>query len=279
MEKRFQKGFAFNINYTYGDAVVVHEPTSSVNLSQWSFVETVNGRNYIERSTSDFSLGHRIFAYASKKFTYFRKTLGTTVTLVFTGQSGNPFSYVYQTNSAVRDLANSATTNDLIYIPTAADLASQTFLSNTIGTTTYTPQQQKDALEAYIQNNKYLSKHRGEFAERNGDRMPFTKILDLSLKQDVNIGVGKRRYQFQVGYDIFNFTNMLNRNWGRTYFLSNDNIGVIGFAGYVSSTNLTPQYRFTPTLNQPQAINNISTTSVPSFSARWTSQVSLRFNF
>jgi outer membrane receptor for ferrienterochelin and colicin len=293
LEKRFQKGFAFNATYTYGDAVVVHEPTSSVNLSQWSFVETVNGRNYISRSISDFSLGHRIFAYGSKKFTYANKLLSTTITLVFTGQSGQPFSYVYSTNSAVRDLANATTTNDLIYIPSAGDIQSYLANGQILLNGTFTAAQQAAALESYIQNNKYLSRHRGEFADRNADRMPFTKILDLSLKQDINIGVGKKRYQFQVGYDVFNFTNMLKREWGRTYFLSNDNIGTIVFAGYInastatpsitpsfpSGTTLIPTYRFNTALNQPQSINNISTSSSPSFSPRWTSQVSLRFNF
>jgi outer membrane receptor for ferrienterochelin and colicin len=284
IDKRFSKGFAFSLNYSYGNSVVVHEQTSSVNLSQWRFVETVNGRNFIDRSVSDFDLGHRIFGYASKKFTYLNKHLATTITLTYTGQSGNPFSYTYATNSPIRDDApTAATTNDLIYIPTASELQQQIFLTNTQTingqSVTFTPQQQKDLLEQYIQNNKYMRNRRGEFAERNGDRMPFTNIVDLRVAQDFSVALGKRRIAFQVAYDIFNFTNMLNRRWGRTYFLSNDNFAPIVFAGYVSATNLTPQYRFNPQTVQPQSPNFYSTTSIPSFSPRWTSQLSLRFNF
>lgn len=286
LDKRFQNGFAFNANYSYGESVVLHEQTSSVNLSQWQFMETVNGRNYITRSTSDFSPGHRIVVFASKKFTYASKALATTLSLVYTGESGAPFSYVYTgvSTGVVRDAnLSSSFSSDLVYVPTAAELQNTTFLSNTIGSgasaVTYTPQQQKDALELYIQNNKYLNSRRGQFAERNADRLPFTHIVDFRFAQDVNIPIGSKRIQFQVTYDIFNFTNFINRNWGRTYFVSNDQVGLLQFNGYVSATNLTPQYKFTPTFQQPQSEVNISTSSAPSFSPRWISQLGLRVNF
>ena len=189
IDKRFQKGFAFNANYSYGSSTVLHEQTSSVNLSQWQFMESVNGRNFLTRSTSDFSPGHRVIVYASKKFSYARNMLATTISLVYTGESGSPFSYVYGTNSPIRDVANAATSNDLIYIPTAAELQSQTFLTNTVNGVVYTQQQQRDLLEMYIQNDQYLRKHRGEFSERNGDRLPFTHIVDARIAQDININL------------------------------------------------------------------------------------------
>lgn len=284
LDKRFKNGISFNINYGYGNAMVVHEPTSSVNFSQWRFMESVNGRNDIERSISDFSQGHRIFAYASKKFTYANKALATTLTLVYTGQSGLPFSYVYGTNSVVRDADPSGGySSDLVYIPTAGEIATMTFQSNTVGSgasaVTYTSDQQKAALNKFILTNKYLSEHRGQFAKRNADRLPFTNIVDLKIAQDFNIKVIGRRLQFQLTYDVFNFTNMLNRKWGRTFFLTNDQFRLLEFQGYVSASDLTPQYKFNPTIGQPQSISNISTSSSPTYSPRWTSQLGLRFNF
>lgn len=283
VDKRFQNGFSFNANYSYGESVVLHEQTSSVNFSQWQFIETVNGRNYITRSTSDFSPGHRIIVYTAKRLSYLNNKLATTLSLVYTGESGAPISYVYSNNTPVRDVANATTTNDLIYVPTAGELQASTFLSNTVGSgasaITYTPQQQKDALELYIRNNQYLNSRRGQFAERNGDRLSFTHIIDFRLAQDFNLRFGGKNVQFQLTYDVFNLTNLINRNWGRTYFLSNDQLGLVSFAGYASATNLTPQYRFTPTIAQPQAEANISTSTAPSFAPRWTSQLGLRVNF
>ncbi len=278
VDKKTRTNFNLNVNYAYGNSLVLNEATSSVNFSQWRFIETVNGRNGLSRNISDFSQGHRIFAYASQKFTYAKKAMATTISLVYTGQSGNPISYTYSTGSMVRDDGPNGT-NDLIYIPTASELQGQTFLSNTIGSTTYTPQQQKDLLEAFIQNNTYLKNRRGQFAERNGDRAPWTNIIDLKIAQDFNLKVGSKRYQFQITYDMFNLTNFLNRDWGHNYFNSNDQFAVIQFAGYVNATtNLTPQYRYNvATANIGKA--NLSTSAVPAYSSRWSSVIGIRFNF
>lgn len=70
LDKRFKNGFSGTLSYTYGNSTVINEGTSSQNNSQWRFMETVNGRNFITRSTSDFDLGHRIYGYVSKKFSY-----------------------------------------------------------------------------------------------------------------------------------------------------------------------------------------------------------------
>lgn len=274
IDKAFRNNWSLTASYTYGNSVVINEGTSSQNNSQWRFMETVNGRNFIGRSTSDFDLGHRFFAYASKKFSYASQKMATTVTLVYNSQQGQPFSWVY-TASMVGDNGRFET-NDLIYVPTALELQNMTFLSNSTGGVTYSPAQQKQLLEEFIQGNEYLSKRRGDFAERNGDRLPTQKILDLKIAQDFNIKFGSKTYTIQLSYDIYNFTNFLNRDWGRTYFLTNDNYRLIQFAGYVSSTNLTPQYRFSPQSGDPW---NISTSASPGLSARWISQVGARINF
>jgi hypothetical protein len=274
IDKAFRKNWALSANYTYGNSIVTNEGTSSQNNSQWRFMETVNGRNFVPRSTSDFDLGHRFFAYVSKKFNYLQNKLGTTITLTYNGQQGQPFSYVYSA-SLVGDRSRFET-NDLIYIPSSVDLQAQTFTTNTVNGIAYSPAQQKELLEKYIQDNKYLNKHRGQFAERNGDRLPMQHIIDLSLKQDINLKLGKKTYQLQVSYDVYNFTNMLNRDWGKTYFLTNDNYSLIQFTGFVSATNLTPQFRFNP---QPGTPYNVSTSTQPGLSARWISQLGFRINF
>jgi len=293
IDKRTNKGLSFNASYSFGNSVVINEATSSVNLSQWQFMETVNGRNNIGRSISDFSLGHRIFAYISKKFVYYKKNMATTIGLVYTGQSGSPFSYVY--NGAItKDDASvgGAGGNDLIYIPSTTDLNNTSFQNLTVGATTYTRDQQIAAFETFINGDRYLKNRRGQFAERNGARLPFTHLLDLKITQDFSVKVGKNRYQFQVTYDMFNFSNFLNRDWGRSYFLSNDQYALVSFRGFTtagnlnpstvsstySSTNNTPVYQFNPA-NNTRTPWGVSTSSVPASSARWISQLGIRFNF
>ncbi len=273
LDKSWNNNWAFNANYSFGNSIVINEGTSSQNNSQWRTMESVNGRNNIGLSTSDFDPAHRINAYVAKKFTYLNKMLSTTISLVYNGQSGNPYSYVIN-RGMVRDLDNFET-NDLIFIPTTAQLQTMTFLSNTTGGVTYTPQQQRDLFDAFIEGDKYLKKNRGSYAERNGARTPFTHILDLKIQQDLNVKLGGKTYQLQISYDIFNFTNFIDRDAGKQYFASSDQSIILDFTGYVSPTNLTPQYRFTP----PKDGRAYNISDGVFNSSRWTSQLGLRLNF
>jgi Carboxypeptidase regulatory-like domain/TonB-dependent Receptor Plug Domain len=274
IDKKFRKGFAATLSYNYGNSMVLNEGTSSQNNSQWRFMETVNGRNFVRRSTSDFDLGHRIYGFVSKKFSYAKEKMATTITLVLNSQQGQPFSYVYSA-SLVGDRAR-AETNDLIYVPTAADVQSMLFLSNTVNGVVFDQAQQRALLESYIQGSKFLSKSRGNFAERNGDRLPWQSILDLKVLQDFNVKLGGKSYTLQLSYDVYNFTNMISRKWGQTYFLTNDNYSLIQFAGFVSATDLRPQFRFNPQTGKPW---NLSTSNAPGLSARWLSQLGVRIIF
>ena len=53
-------------------------------------------------STSDNDLRHRITTWVSKKFNYAKNKTATTISLFYNGQSGTPYSYVYQ-NSMIND--------------------------------------------------------------------------------------------------------------------------------------------------------------------------------
>ncbi len=274
IDKAFKNNWALRFDWAFGNSLVYNELTSSQNNSQWRFMETVNGKNFVKRSISDFDQGHRFVGYLSKKFNYLSKKMATTFTLTFNAQQGQPFSYVYNASLVGDDGRTS--TNDLIYIPTAVELQAMTFTANTVNGITYSIPQQKQLLEEYITGNKYLNKRRGQFAERNGDHLPWSQILDLSVRQDFNLKMGKKTYLVQLTYDVYNFTNMLNRNAGQTYFLSNDQYSLIRFAGFVSAANLTPQYQFSPQTGKPW---NVSTSNFAGQSARYISQLGLRINF
>ncbi len=273
IDKSWNNGWAFNANYSYGNSVVLNEGTSSQNSSQWQFMETVNGRNFITLSTSDFDPGHRINAYTAKKFTYAKNRLATTISFVYNGQSGNTFSYVLN-RGMVRD-ADNFETNDLIFVPTEAQLANMVFLPNSVGNVTYTPDQQRAFFNEFIENDKYLNKQRGKYAERNGARLPFTNVFDLKLQQDFNVKLGAKTYQLQLSYDVFNFGNMLKRSWGRQYFLTNDQLNILSFESFVSATDLTPRYKYTPSSSRRRY--NVSDGVFNS--SRWTSQLGIRLNF
>lgn len=267
INKAWASNFSFNANYTYGKSVVLNEGTSSQNSSQWRYMETVNGRNFLPLSTSDFDIGHRITAFVSKKFTYAKNKLATTFSLVYTGQSGQPFSYV-MSRGIISDYDNSED-NDLIYVP--RNTSEIIFVDNG----SVSAAQQAQAFDQYITNDKYLSKRRGQYTERNGSRAPFTNIVDLKIQQDFNLRLFGQKYQFQLTYDVFNLTNMINRNWGRQYFMLNDNYRLLQFDSFTSTTDLTPRYKFSaPANGTPWTLSDGVFNS-----ARWSSQLGIRFNF
>jgi len=269
--------FSFNSSYTYGRSKLLFEITGPQTpiAAQWRNMETVNGRNFVTVSASDNDLQHRITTWMLKKINYAKSKTATTLSVFYNGQSGSPYSYVYN-GSMINDNGNRENF-DLIYIPTENDLVSMSFapINDNTGQVLYSPQQQKDFLNAFIESDKYLKKHRGAFAERNGARLPFTHSIDLRLQQDFTIKIKNKIVGLAITYDIFNFTNMLNRNWGRIYFLTNDNFPLIRFAGYANTATLTPQYQFTPFSGKPYSLQ---TSTLPGNSARWISQLGMKIN-
>ena len=78
----------------------------------------------------------------------------------------------------------------------------------------YTPAQQAAAWDAFIGQDSYLSKHRGQYAERNAVFLPMVYRADVSISQDVGRTIAGRPNRLQIRLDILNFTSMLNHNWG-----------------------------------------------------------------
>lgn len=270
-DKQFGPNFSVNAGYTFGKSLVLFEPNaaaSSYSL-QWMQTETANGRNFAALSVSDVDPGHRFFVSLVKKFTYAKNKLAGAVSLNYNGQSGLPYSYTYL-GSMVNDNGNTES-YDLIYIPTVIELNSMTFLPGT-----YSAQQQKAMLNDFIEQDKYLRKHRGEFAERNGARLPFNHIIDLRIQHDFKIKIRTKQTCLSIIYDVFNFTNMLNKKWGRIYFLTDDKFPLIQFAGFANTSTLSPQYQFTPPNGKPYSVQ---TSTMPGNSARWVSQLGFRINF
>jgi hypothetical protein len=267
--------FSFNSSYTFGRSKLLFEITGPQTpiASQWRNIETVNGRNYTTLSTSDNDMQHRVTAWISKKIIYSKSKDATGISFFYNGQSGSPYSYVYN-GSMVNDNGNREIF-DLIYIPTKDDLTGMSFTPNSTGQITLSPQEQKNFLNEFIEGDKYLKKHRGEFAERNGARLPFTHIIDVRLQQDVAVKLKGKKVGVTITYDVFNFTNMLNKDWGRIYFLSNDAFPLIRFAGYANATTLTPQYQYTPIIGKPYSLQ---TSTAPGNSARWLSQLGIKIN-
>ena len=270
LEKPFSNGFFAMAAYNYGQA---KDLTSAGSIASGSFEGnvTVNGNNNPTLAYSDNDQRHRVISSLSYKLNYGGKIGGSTqISLFYEGRNQGRYSYVYSGDMNQDGISN----NDLIYIPkTASEL---TFLPLTVGGKTFSAADQAAAFDTYINQDPYLSKHRGEYAERNGALIPWVHQIDLGIVQNLNVKVGNKVNTFQVRFDILNFGNMLNNNWGSyTNFVQNRVLTAAGpTAGGI------PQYRLsTQTIaGQTELLRNSFLPSISTASV-WRGQLGLRYIF
>jgi hypothetical protein len=199
-------GVSFRAAYSYGEAKNTIDPGSTAGAS-WNSNPTPGDPNNPGLGYSTANPGHRFFTSLSYTKQYFGFGATTIAGFWETRTLGNT-SYVFAADANGDTGAN----NDLIYIPrNTSEMNFQTF---TTGGITYTAQQQAAAFEAYIAQDKYLSAHRGEYAQRGAVMLPLLHKLDLSVTQDVFKNIKGHRNAGQFRIDIQNFGNMLNSNWG-----------------------------------------------------------------
>ena len=104
-----------------------------------------------------------------------------------------------------------------------------------------TPQEIKDSYNQVLNDpetsegfKEYLKESFGGFAERNGGKNPFSATVDLRLQKKFNLSNDK--HALELSADVFNFMNLLNKEWGRSYDFGNrDFMNINGFDQATSS--------------------------------------------
>ena len=69
-----------------------------------------------------------------------------------------------------------------------------------------------DSFFTYIANNDQLVRQQGGIFDRNEGRAPWVNQLDLSIAQEIP-GFSEG-HKGEIRLDIFNFLNLLNKDWG-----------------------------------------------------------------
>ncbi|RYU92041.1 TonB-dependent receptor [Mucilaginibacter terrigena] len=267
LQKTFDNGFSAMVAYTNTKAQSVNDGASSTALSNWEFVQIVNDPNNPSLATSNYQTRHRIVGSAAYSISYGRnKNFSTGVSLFYAGFSGQPFTYLYN-----GDLnGDGRTGNDLLYIPKSQSDIKLLPLNASGSAPAQTADQEWAALNSFIQNDPYLSKHRGEYAKRNGASAPFQHQFDFRVTQDIGGIISGSKNRIQLTFDIFNVGNLLNKHWGRQYLVTNQAVTLVN---YVSNADITKAgYTFrAPT-------NNVGYTTSP-FGSAWTGQFGVRYLF
>ena len=268
VSKSWTNGLDASASYSFTRADALFDGRGFINGTNWDNILSPAGNNFPSVGRSTFDAASRITAFVSYKKEY-GGNFATGISLFYNGQSGQPYTYVY--SAPFSDVSNNAGYNDLLYVP--ANQNDITFIDQTDGdgNVTVTAAQQAAAFDSFISNNDYLSGRRGQFVEQNRVRTPFEHVIDLKVVQDFFIRSGQTKHNLQVSLDIFNFTNMLNKDWGRRYFVGGNTFPLL--TSVIDDNDALQGFQF----NDPGDTFDI--VQAGTNSARWNAQFGIRYSF
>jgi hypothetical protein len=207
LRKSFAGGFNTTAAYSFTQAKSNLRSTEIASVL-WSSQPVQGDPNKPEIGFSEFGQQHRIVGsgtysktWSNNLATHFGLFLEIAEGNRFAGSGGNRYSFIYSGDVN----GDGQPGNDLIYIPRNTSDQSEIIFDDPADA---------QAFEAFIQQDEYLSSHRGQIAERFGAVNPWYSNIDLRILQDLSLNTGGQKHTFQLSFDILNFANLLNSDWG-----------------------------------------------------------------
>jgi hypothetical protein len=250
-QKNFTNGLYVMGAYSYLNAKDVNSIEAEITGDAFDFNPTLGNANEDVLGFSKYGDTHRFIGVLSKNFEYGQGKWNTTISTFFEYGQGARYNYTYAGNI---NGDSSFQNNDLLYIPTSAE----------VGQMQFSGAGQAEAFEAYIQQDDYLSDNRGEYMERYGALAPWRGKWDMKILQDYTFN-NDNKIQFSI--DILNLGNLINSDWG--VIQQPNNVSPIGVS--VDATN-TPTYTFDPNLTKTYGFD-------ASLASRWQAQFGVRYIF
>ena len=243
------------VSYTYGEANVVNEGTSSQASSNWRYMEAFDPNN-LPLSASDFQVRHRGMININYEFNR-NNRWSTVVSVYWNRQSGKPWSnyYGYWNSGSINN--DRQTRNDLIYVPTGAD---DVVITN--GTW--------EQLEAYLSSIDIL-KYGGSYAPRNASQQPYVTQTDLGIRQNIPIPGDS---SLQVSLDIANFWNLIDSNSGLVQYIPLGYYAAVTYRGM--NEDGKPIYQLGNVITDPE---DNSVYDYNYLNSRWKLRLGLRWSF
>jgi hypothetical protein len=275
LRKEFDFGLSAGLSYTYLQAKNTLKSTEIASVL-WQENPTQGDPNKAELGFSEFGNRHRIIGNANYRHEW-SEGLATTFGLVFefaegnrfAGAGGNRYSFIY-----AGDVNGDGYSNDLMYIPEDQSEIEFDPILDDDGNVIATANDQWQAFNAFIEQDDYLSAHRGEIAERFGAVNPWFSNIDLRILQDFALGIGGHKHTFQWSLDVLNVANLLNSDWGVRKAASSAATSALVLTGFDADGN--------PVFNFPAATNETPLETYyedPGEYSRWRIQTGFRYLF
>ena len=199
------KGLYLSAAYTHTASKEITGMPGSNASSVLNYMGTVNGPNDPGLHNSQYVTPDRFFANLS-----YSDKCGNHFGIIYeTWRGGYNYSYMTQ-----NDINGDGYNYDLIFIPTDEQVANGDFR--------FVSQDDADRFLDYVHNDKYLSKHQGEYAEAYSVYSPWVHRIDFSYKHDFKVRIGKSVNTLQLSFDLKNALNLFNSNWGVSKYMNPD---------------------------------------------------------
>jgi hypothetical protein len=281
-----------SVAYTYGQSHDISNGIRNSPQSNWELNPALNV-NDPALAYSNFDLRHRVVASLNLHKTFAQRFTGY-FTSVLTYASGSPYTWVYNNNL----LGNGQQNVQLAYIPaSASDILFVNSVTDPLTkAVTYVPDAsgaQYTAFSNFVDNDSYLKTRRGQYAERNAARTPWNNQADVRFMVEAKLGsleaneagVVPTGHTLQISLDIINVGNLLNKDWGRQYFVPNTFNSTVGTGltqapAYANAAGTISGSYNAATFNRPTyTYGTPATYSIDQLASRWQGQLGLRYSF
>ena len=248
LSKEFKCGLSTMLAYTYSYGKSVSDGDGD-QISGFGNTYNKNGSNTPELGISGFLPPHRLIANINYQIPEGKRT-STNIGLFYEGfNAGFVGNYSYTRVSYVMNNVSGTSANQLLYIPTELELMDMPFVDDA----------NKAAFNQFINNDAYLSSHRGQYEERNAILAPWLNRINFHVSQEFYVDIMGKKNTFEIAADVKNIANMLNHEWSTYQELS----------GNVVLRYANGQYTFT----QPTWANHAKLAST------WSAALSFRYKF
>ncbi len=206
---RYYRDGEITMSYTWNDAKDNTSYTGNVaNSATLAQMVTDDPRDLSQMNYSNNQFRHKVVIYGTAP-SFWGFNLGAR----FSGMGGTRYSMIVSGNIN----GDFVSTNDLAYVYDPSNANTAAYL--------------KQGIQAILDNPKvessfkdYIRNSMGKVAKRNGGVNGFYGTVDLRLSKKIKTF---KSQSLEISADIFNFANLLNKNWGASHALGTQAIYVV----------------------------------------------------
>ena len=197
------EGLSIMAAYTHTVSKELTSLPGSDPASIFNYVPTVAGPNYTSLHSAQNVTPDRVVA-----------------SVTHSDKSHNHFGFIYEawrggynySYMLTNDMNSDNYKYDSLFIPTEEQVANGEFR--------FVSADDAQRFMDFVNNDAYLSKHKGEYAEGYAVFSPWVHRVDFSYKHDFQLKIGQNTNTLQLSLDVKNLLNLFNSSWGVSKYLN-----------------------------------------------------------